>query len=276
MDVGTIASLSSQTVAAASTPKQTSAPKAEATEEKAGANAYQVNVSKDGAAESAAGAQNKAIKGLTKEQTQILQAGIDSGYQKMLQSMAGAVTSGNILAQGALSANGGSKVNSAYDLMINVLTAHNDQLQGYVNDGVGILNFGGTKIDASKFVLPSVGTTPEEAAAAISDGGDWSVNAVSDRIFGLASAIAGNDPEKLKAMQDAVEKGFQQAGVTWKDAMGEDKMPKITQDTHAEITRRFEEAYKKLGTNTQTTDTTNATNTANTAASTKAASKTTL
>lgn len=265
MDVGTIASLSSQTVAASAT-KQPSAPKTTETEEKAGVSAYQVNVSKDGAAESAAGAQNKAIKGLTKEQTQALQAGIDSGYQKMLQSMAGAVTSGNILAQGALSANGGSKVNSAYDLMINVLTGHNNQLQGYVNDGVGILNFGGTKIDASKFVLPSVGTTPEEAAAAIADGGAWSVNAVSDRIFGLASAIAGGDPEKLKAMQDAVEKGFQQAGVTWKDAMGEDKMPKITQDTHAEITRRFEEAYKKLGTNTQATNTTNATTAAKTQA----------
>ena len=62
----------------------------------------------------------------------------------------------------------------------------------------------------------------------------------------MASAIAGGDPDKLKSMQDAVEKGFQQAGITWKDAMGEDDMPQITKDTHAEITKRFEELYNKL------------------------------
>jgi hypothetical protein len=62
----------------------------------------------------------------------------------------------------------------------------------------------------------------------------------------MAKAIAGNDPEKLKAMQDAVEEGFKQAGLAWKDTMGTDKMPQITQDTHNEITKRFDDLYAQL------------------------------
>ena len=62
----------------------------------------------------------------------------------------------------------------------------------------------------------------------------------------MASTIAGGDPEKLKAMQAAVEEGFKQAGIVWKDAIGDDEMPQITKDTHAEITKRFEELYAKL------------------------------
>ena len=66
------------------------------------------------------------------------------------------------------------------------------------------------------------------------------------RIFDLASTIAGGDPEKLKKMQDAVEEGFKQAGLTWKDATGQEDMPQITKDTHAEITKRFDDLYAKL------------------------------
>ena len=243
MDVSTISSAStSASVAKTVTADDVAAARQKKSAESTDASsAYQIDVKADGTA------QEKAIKGLTKDQAKILQAGIDSGYQKMLQSMAKNTTNASLLVQGSLSANGGSQVNSAYQMMIDVLTTHNNQLQGYVDDGVNTLNFGGTKINASQFVLPSVGTTPEEAASAIADGGEWSAGAVSDRLFSMAQSIAGNDPDKLKAMQSAIEDGFTQAGATWKDAMGEDKMPQITQDTHAAVTKRFEEAYAKLG-----------------------------
>lgn len=245
MGAGTQANVTASDVAAARQAKQAGgvapAKDVHASAASAATRAYQIDVKADGAA------QEKAIKGLTKEQAKILQAGIDSGYQKMLESMAKGTTNANLLVQGSLSANGGSKVNAAYQLMIDVLSSHNKQLQRYVDDGVGTLNFGGTKIGADKFVLPSVGTTPEEAAKAIADGGQWSVHAVSDRLFGMATALAGNDAAKLKAMQGAIEAGFKQAGITWKDATGEDKMPKITQDTHAAITKRLEAALAKLG-----------------------------
>ena len=129
---------------------------------------------------------------------------------------------------------------SFLNLMIQALTAHNDRLQGWLNDGVGILNFGGVKIDASRFALPEVATNAEDAAKAVADGGAWSVDAVADRIFDLATAIAGNDPEKLATMRAAVEEGFKQAGATWKSATGLSDMPDITQRTYNELMHRFD------------------------------------
>ena len=152
------------------------------------------------------------VKGLTADQIDILKEGIEKSQQ----------------------------------LMIKTLTEQNTKLQGWLDEGIGTLNFDGVKIGADRFALPAVGTTPEEAAAAIAPGGNYSVDAVATRIFDLASAIAGNDPEKLKKMQDAVEKGFEQAGLTWKDATGQKDMPQITKDTHAEITKRFEDRFAEL------------------------------
>lgn len=136
--------------------------------------------------------------------------------------------------------------NAMLNLMIQTLTANNEKLQGWLNDGIGTLNFGGVKVDASRFALPSVATNPEDAAKAIAEGGDWSVGAVSDRIFGLAETLAGGDPEKLQQMRSAVEEGFKQAGMTWKDATGNSSMPDITKNTYSEIMKRFENSLSKL------------------------------
>ena len=126
------------------------------------------------------------------------------------------------------------------NLMIQTLTANNEKLQGWLDDGIGTLNFGGIKIDASRFALPEVATNPEDAAKAVAEGGEWSVNAVSDRIFGLAETLAGGDPEKIEQMRAAVEEGFKQAGAAWKDATGNDSMPEITQNTYSEVMKRFD------------------------------------
>lgn len=136
--------------------------------------------------------------------------------------------------------------NTMLNLMIQTLTANNEKLQGWLDDGIGTLNFGGIKVDASKFALPSVATNPEDAAKAVAEGGDWSVSAVSDRIFGLAETLAGGDPEKLEQMRAAVEEGFKQAGMAWKDATGKSDMPEITDKTHTEIMKRFDDAMSKL------------------------------
>lgn len=132
------------------------------------------------------------------------------------------------------------------NLMIQALTDSNEKLQGWVDDGVEKLNFGGTLIDVSSFGLPEVATNPEDAAKAIGEGGDWSVDAVATRIFDLANAIAGGDPEKLSAMRAAVEDGFKQAGLTWKDATGADEMPEITKNTYNEIMSRFDARAQEL------------------------------
>ena len=102
------------------------------------------------------------------------------------------------------------------------------------------------QIDASRFALPEVATNAEDAKKAISEGGAWSVDAVSTRIFDLATAIAGNDPERLSQMRAAVEEGFRQAGLTWKDATGQNELPEISKQTYTEIMSRFDKRANEL------------------------------
>lgn len=132
------------------------------------------------------------------------------------------------------------------NIMIQALTESNDKLQGWFDEGIGVLNFGGVKIDAARFALPEVATNPEDAKKAISEGGAWSVDAVSSRVFDLASAIAGNDPEKLSQMRAAVEEGFKQAGATWNKMTGQDNMPEISKQTYNEIMSRFDKRAEEL------------------------------
>ncbi|MBR3748235.1 MAG: hypothetical protein IKP64_13560 [Selenomonadaceae bacterium] len=132
------------------------------------------------------------------------------------------------------------------NLMMQALTDSNDKLQGWLDEGAGILNFDGTQIDAARFGMPEVATNPEDAAKAVAEGGDWSVDAVSSRIFDLATAIAGDDPEKLSAMRAAVEEGFKQAGAVWTNATGLQDMPEITQNTYDEIMSRFDKRASEL------------------------------
>lgn len=132
------------------------------------------------------------------------------------------------------------------NLMIQILSDNNNKLQGWLDAGTGILNFGGLHVDASRFALPSVATNAQDAAAAVADGGDWSVNAVSDRIFGLAELFAGGDPSKLEEMRAAVQEGFRQAGTAWTNATGLNGMPDITSKTYDEIMNRFDNAKSKL------------------------------
>ena len=137
-------------------------------------------------------------------------------------------------------------IDQSYNIMIQTMTAQNAKLQAYQDDGIAFLRFSnGRKVATSALALPPVATTPEEAKKALAEGGDWSVGKVADRIMNLATAIAGDDPNTLQQMRAAVEEGFRQAGVAFKSFTGRDKMPQITQDTHDEINRRFDELMKK-------------------------------
>ena len=132
------------------------------------------------------------------------------------------------------------------NIMIQAMTDNNNKLQGWLDSGVGVLNFGGVQIDAARFGLPEVATNPEDAKKAISEGGQWSVDAVSTRIFDLASAIAGGDPEKLQEMRAAVEEGFKQAGLVWEKETGSSSMPDITKQTYNELMHRFDAQMQSL------------------------------
>ena len=84
--------------------------------------------------------------------------------------------------------------------------------------------------------------TKADAEAAISEDGYWGVKQTSERIFDFAKALAGDDPDKMKKMQDAVEKGFEQATKSWGG-----KLPSITDETHSAIGDLFDSYYEKAG-----------------------------
>lgn len=102
-----------------------------------------------------------------------------------------------------------------------------------------------TKIFGSlEKAYPPIATTTEGAEEAIGEGGAYSVNAVADRIMTMAKFIAGDDPNKLQQMRQAVEKGFSQAGLDFKKATDSD-LPQISKDTIAEVMKRFDELQNK-------------------------------
>lgn len=82
--------------------------------------------------------------------------------------------------------------------------------------------------------------TKAEAQQAISEDGYWGVKQTSQRIFDFAYALAGDDPEKMKKMQAAVEKGFEQATKSWGR-----ELPSIAQETHSAIGDLFDSYYAK-------------------------------
>ena len=231
MDVGTISTVSTQVSSYTAQNKNVSAASAAyasanvastTTADSKVGEAYDVQIS-----DAAKAAQQKAesetvddstasTKGLSADQVRALQDEIKVSQQTML------------------------------NMMIQSLTDSNDKLQGWLDEGVGILNFDGVQIDASKFALPEVATNAEDAAKAVSDEGEWGVKAVADRIFDLASTIAGNDSDKLAKMRAAVEDGFKQAGVTWSNATGLDEMPEITSKTYDEIMSRFDKRAEEI------------------------------
>ena len=89
--------------------------------------------------------------------------------------------------------------------------------------------------------------SPEAIAQAkedVSEDGYWGVKQTSQRLFDFASALAGDDVEKMKEMQKAMEKGFKQATKAW----GEE-LPSICKDTIDASNKLFDEYYKSKETN---------------------------
>lgn len=83
--------------------------------------------------------------------------------------------------------------------------------------------------------------TAEDIAKAkedISEDGYYGVKQTAQRLFDFAAALAGDDVEKMKEMQEAMEKGFKMATKSW----GED-LPGICQDTMAAANKLFEDYY---------------------------------
>jgi len=82
----------------------------------------------------------------------------------------------------------------------------------------------------------------KQAQEEISDKGYWGVEQTSKRMFDYASALAGDDVDKMKAMQAAMEKGYKEATKAW----GKD-LPEISKKTLEAANKLFEDYYKSKG-----------------------------
>jgi len=80
--------------------------------------------------------------------------------------------------------------------------------------------------------------TKAQAQKDISADGYYGVEQTSQRLFDFASALAGDDVDKMKEMQNAMLKGFKEATKTW----GKD-LPDICQKTLDAANQLFENYY---------------------------------
>lgn len=80
--------------------------------------------------------------------------------------------------------------------------------------------------------------TKAQAQRDISEDGYWGVKQTSQRLFDFASALAGDDVDKMKEMQAAMEKGFRKATGAW----GRD-LPSISRNTMDAANKLFEDYY---------------------------------
>ena len=101
------------------------------------------------------------------------------------------------------------------------------------NDIWSILSSGDFTVDAA---------TKAQAQADIAEDGYWGVAQTSQRMFDFAAALAGDDVDKMKEMQEAMMKGFEQATATW----GKD-LPEISQQTIEAANKLFEDYYASKG-----------------------------
>lgn len=96
--------------------------------------------------------------------------------------------------------------------------------------------------------------TKLQAQKDIAEDGYYGVQQTADRLFDFASALAGDDVDKMKKMQTAMQKGFDQAAKAWGQ-----KLPDISQKTMDAANKKFEEYYKSKNSastnNTSTSET---------------------
>ena len=86
------------------------------------------------------------------------------------------------------------------------------------------------------------GMSVEDAQAAIAEGGEWSAEAVSDRIVDFVANISGGDPEKSEMLREAVRQGFDEA----RQALG-GWLPEVGERTYELVMERFEDAFTPAG-----------------------------
>ena len=134
------------------------------------------------------------------------------------------------------------------------LQTRQQQLQSIVSQMLGqqATAFGIANDDDSiwKFLAKGDFTVDEaakvQAQQDISEDGYFGVKQTSERLFDFASALAGDDVDKMKKMQEAMHKGFEQATKSWGK-----ELPDISKDTIKAADKLFEDYYASKETNVE-------------------------
>ena len=79
----------------------------------------------------------------------------------------------------------------------------------------------------------------DKAKEDVSEDGYWGIKQTSQRLFDFASALAGDDVDKMKEMQAAMEKGYKLATKAWGN-----ELPGICKETIDAANKLFDEYYK--------------------------------
>ena len=117
--------------------------------------------------------------------------------------------------------------------MVQKMMSQQANAYGQANDIWKFLASGKAKVDPA---------TRAQAQADIAEDGYYGVKQTASRLFDFASALAGDDVEKMKEMQAAIEKGFKKAEKTWGG-----KLPGISYDTKGAVNKMFDDYYSAMG-----------------------------
>lgn len=124
---------------------------------------------------------------------------------------------------------------------IDKIKAQADQATSALRKIVETLILKQGKIKDSLNINYNISYTSEDAKVAISDGGDWGVEAVSDRIVDFAKAVSGGDRSKLAELTAAIDKGFKLAS----KALG-GELPSISNQTYNRIMEKLDNWKNEL------------------------------
>ena len=119
---------------------------------------------------------------------------------------------------------------SQFVSMVQKMMSEQTNAYGQANDIWSFLASGKFTVDPA---------TKLQAQQDIAEDGYYGVSQTAERIFDFASALAGDDEEQMKKMQEAFEKGFAMAEKTWGG-----KLPDISYQTKEAVSKKFEDYYK--------------------------------
>lgn len=144
------------------------------------------------------------------------------------------------------SKSGGDQVSLSYQVESSATYSESRTIQSIANDSYELLRSMVQKVFHEQGIETSFSTgdgevdletlSQKDAQELVAEDGYFGVEKTSERIFQFAVGIAGNDPARVGAIREGVEKGFQEA----LDAFG-GWLPDISYDTYDAVIQKLDD-----------------------------------